>query len=638
MSKNTQTSGLVNYIAHSGSIVSVSGSLTVTGSLNVTGGMTGSFQGVATTASYVLNAVSASFATTASYAVSASVATNAVTASYVLNAVSASFATTASYAVSASIAINAVTASYVLNAVSASFATTAVTSSFANAFTVAGTLTATTLVVQTITSSVDFVTGSTRFGSLLANTHAFTGSVGMTGSLAVIGNATATSLTVASSLDGDPSLATFTNANAGTSAEAAIYVRNGATANDATFVQAVGTGFTTIGGFIQDGGVVGTGTGLSGGMSLMVRANADMRFYTNGHTNQRMIITSGGNVGIGTTSPTNGKLVVKSGESNSTGIVLERGSNTDKLVNIFSETADGKIAIASGANTRIFLDSVGNSYFTGGYNVGIGTTSPSQLLDIVGTTPMINIQAGASTNARGIQFNYNGATVIGSLINFGSTRENALSAGSTGTSGYFLTFKTDGTERMRLGSDGIFYYGTTSYNSALKGILFNPNGYSFFTIDGNTVAVGTSAINLNRLNNDGKLLSFQKNTSETGYISTNTYSLPSDFNFKKNINNLDLGLNLINKLRPVSYNHKIDDDNAALSTGFIAQEMEQSLTELGVEENAYFILQHKEIEDKTQSQYWMDYTKMIPILTKAIQEQQATIQSLQTRITQLENK
>jgi hypothetical protein len=122
--------------------------------------MTGSFQGVATTASYVLNAVSASFATTASYAVSASVATNAVTASYVLNAVSSSFATSA------------------------------VTASFSPAFTVAGTLTAQTLVVQTITSSVDFVTGSTRFGSLLANTHAFTGSVGMTGSLAVVGTGT----------------------------------------------------------------------------------------------------------------------------------------------------------------------------------------------------------------------------------------------------------------------------------------------------------------------------------------------------------------------------------------------------------------------------------------------------------------
>jgi hypothetical protein len=53
-----------------------------------------------------------------------------------------------------------------------------------------GTLTAQTLVVQTITSSVDFVTGSTRFGSVIGNTHIFTGSVSITGSLALVGNIT----------------------------------------------------------------------------------------------------------------------------------------------------------------------------------------------------------------------------------------------------------------------------------------------------------------------------------------------------------------------------------------------------------------------------------------------------------------
>jgi len=45
--------------------------------------------------------------------------------------------------------------------------------------TATGTITAQTLVVQTITSSVDFVTGSTRFGSSLSNTHVFSGSVTM---------------------------------------------------------------------------------------------------------------------------------------------------------------------------------------------------------------------------------------------------------------------------------------------------------------------------------------------------------------------------------------------------------------------------------------------------------------------------
>ena len=52
--------------------------------------------------------------------------------------------------------------------------------------TTTGTLTAQTLVVQTITSSVDFVTGSSVNGSLSSNTHQFTGSVLMTGSLSVV--------------------------------------------------------------------------------------------------------------------------------------------------------------------------------------------------------------------------------------------------------------------------------------------------------------------------------------------------------------------------------------------------------------------------------------------------------------------
>ena len=66
----------------------------------------------------------------------------------------------------------------------ASYANTA---SFANDFTVAGTLTVQTIHSQTITASTEYVTGSTQFGSILSNTHQFTGSVGITGSLEVTG-------------------------------------------------------------------------------------------------------------------------------------------------------------------------------------------------------------------------------------------------------------------------------------------------------------------------------------------------------------------------------------------------------------------------------------------------------------------
>jgi hypothetical protein len=189
----------------------MTGSLDVSGSIvarSFTGLFTGSLQGTASWANNAINATSASYAV------------NATTASYILNAVSSSFATSASYAVTASLAMNATnaansatasyvqnaqTASYVLQAVSASYASTAsfiigmsdgtasyaisssyaATASSADNFLVRGTLTAQTINVQTITSSIDFVTGSSRFGSTTDNTHQFTGSVSVSGSLVV---------------------------------------------------------------------------------------------------------------------------------------------------------------------------------------------------------------------------------------------------------------------------------------------------------------------------------------------------------------------------------------------------------------------------------------------------------------------
>lgn len=60
---------------------------------------------------------------------------------------------------------------------------------------VTGTITAQTLVVQVVTSSVAFVTGSTKFGSQSTDTHQFTGSLSVSGSLIVNGPATINNLT-----------------------------------------------------------------------------------------------------------------------------------------------------------------------------------------------------------------------------------------------------------------------------------------------------------------------------------------------------------------------------------------------------------------------------------------------------------
>ena len=67
---------------------------------------------------------------------------------------------------------------------SASYAQTA---SYSDRFIVGGTLTAQTLIVQTITSSIIYSSGSNTFGNSLANNQIFTGSVSITGSLTVNG-------------------------------------------------------------------------------------------------------------------------------------------------------------------------------------------------------------------------------------------------------------------------------------------------------------------------------------------------------------------------------------------------------------------------------------------------------------------
>jgi len=136
---------------------------------------TGTGSGTVTSASH------ADYSDTSGYATNAGSAATATSASY---SFFASNALSSSYAVTASFANNAP------NAISASYAQTASYSdnfNIGNNLTVVGTITAQKLVVQVITSSTEFVTGSTRFGSQLTDTHQFTGSVSITGSLSVNG-------------------------------------------------------------------------------------------------------------------------------------------------------------------------------------------------------------------------------------------------------------------------------------------------------------------------------------------------------------------------------------------------------------------------------------------------------------------
>jgi hypothetical protein len=153
-----------------------------------------------------------------------------------------------------------------------------------------------------------------------------------------------------------------------------------------------------------DGSLAVRGQGNSTTAVIHVDAgNNQIRFDTN--SSERMRITSGGNVGIGTTSP-DGTLVLAAGNNGtaSTGGYLgfTTGTNNSKVrgAGIETFTTDSSNnhglrfytnAAASSPVVRMILTDTGN--------VGIGTTSPTQRLDVNG---LINSTNGICVGGEGV--------------------------------------------------------------------------------------------------------------------------------------------------------------------------------------------------------------------------------------------
>jgi hypothetical protein len=319
---------------------------------------------VTTTSITSLNALSASFASTASFV------QNAQSASYVLNAVSAS------RAVSSSRADSATTASYVLNAVSSSFAAT---SSYANSFTVGGTLTAQTINVQIITSSIEFNTGSTRNGALSTNTHQFTGSVLMSGSLNV-----GSSATVAIGTSSDPAVIVSGNTSATISGNAKRLAQFRYNTADSTGID---LGYDATAG----NGIIAGGTSANG-------AGIDFWTYNGSAWGNRVTINKSGSVGIGVTNPQTQFHI--SGDLTFT----EVGFDTVRKHQIVHSHSDGNSA---NNNIRFLVsDGSGNTAermrINGSGFVGIGSNAPGELLQVNGSicNPVDNscITAGNDKN------------------------------------------------------------------------------------------------------------------------------------------------------------------------------------------------------------------------------------------------
>ena len=154
---------------------------------------------------------------------------------------------------------------------------------------------------------------------------------------------------------------------------------------------------------------------------------------------------NGGNVGIGTSSPNRdlsvaGVISAQTSANDASILLLPTASEN----RIYSRAGDASstaldLTFRMGDTERMRIDSSGN--------VGIGTDSPSQKLDVNGTI------VASTTSSQGARIERNGTTG-------GANFDSVLASGS-------LHFRTGTTERMRIDSSGNLLIGQTDSNARL---------------------------------------------------------------------------------------------------------------------------------------------------------------------------
>jgi hypothetical protein len=330
------------------------------------------------------------------------------------------------------------------------------------------------------------------------------------------------------------------------------------------------------------------------------------------------------------------------GSASTPSITNDGDSNTG----IFFPAAD-TIAFSEGGAEVARFDSSGN--------LGIGTSSPTAKLHVAGNMRITGVSAGIA------------AITIPSGDIIGDVSSGAMAIGNVGdtssetriiTRGFtaFRTGATDGvtgTERMRITSSGNLLVGTTNNSENSRFVFYNPSGRAGYFQQADTgnwgLCVDTpnnytdtnflarnyrtsgftdfnffvgqaNGVNRIQIRGDGNLLNLN-----------NSYGGISDIKLKENIVDATPKLERLNQVRVVNYN-LIGEEQKQI--GVIAQELEQIFPSM-IEETKDKDEQGNDLGTTTKA---VKYSVFVPMLIKAIQEQQALINDLTTRLTALENK
>ena len=240
-----------------------------------------------------------------------------------------------------------------------------------------------------------------------------------------------------------------------------------------------------------------------------IHATGGNRLDLGGGGGLHMSISTTGNVGIGTTTPT--QLLDIQPSSGTPVFRIARTGGTDVRIGASITATGGLIGTYTNSPFDIYTNSSTKVRITEAGDVGIGTTSPAAKLHTVGTN-IVNI-VQSSTSVSYTQY-YNSSTGAGST-------NDGLTVGNNGLDAYIwqresanLLFGTSNTEAIRITSAGLVGIGTSS--PATKFVVSN---------------AGASGLEVDPAGGVGSGVLLQAyNRSTSAYMAQSYYALTHTFN------------------------------------------------------------------------------------------------------------
>ena len=355
---------------------------------------------------------------------------------------------------------------------------------------------------------------------------------------------------------------------------------------------------------------------------------------------QAMTLDASGNLGVGTTSPatrlevngvSEGEYFRAGGGTISARSLQFSSFTVSGLAGVGHQinvpNASGVLTFATGSTERARIDSSGNFL--------VGTTS-SNLSSASRGVIEVN---GASTAYIGLD---TGGTLRGTFYSNGSIVGLA-------TATLPLTFgTTGGTEWGRFDTSGSLLVGLTSKWASTVDNEFRATSASNWALNVNSTNTGSGDMllvttgrnngspdqlilcetNHSSLGGSSTTVRFKVDGSGTIYATNTTVQSASDVRLKENITDSTDGLNVIIGLRPRRFDWKEGfGDNKKNVLGFVAQEVETVFAE------AVGVMPASSSATGNEEQYkTVGPAALIPVLVKAIQEQQTIINSLKARL------